>query len=369
MASKNVTEQGATHISQDSRIPAVRKAQALDQLFTHCTLSTIGKERPMQMFSHGDQASSSHRPYKRLFLWLATLLITGTLILAALSFGPFSGTATTRAGGWHLIWSDEFNGAKGTGVNTNKWIYDAGTGYGCSGCPPNWGTGEVETMTSSTANVYQDGNGHLAIKPIFSNSTWTSGRIETQRTDFAALAHGELAVEASIQQPNVTGNRALGYWPAFWMLGAPFRGSYLNWPSVGEIDIMEDVNRLSSEFATLHCGTAPGGPCNEYTGISSGQRTCSGCQSAFHTYRMESDRSVSPEQIRWYLDGVNIFTVNSNQIDATAWNNALHHGFFIIFDVAMGGGFPAAFGGGPASSTASGVPMLVDYVRVYTSHQ
>jgi len=82
---------------------------------------------------------------------------------------------------------------------------------------------------------------------------------------------------------------------------------------------------------------------------------------------MEYDRSVSPEQIRWFLDGVNFFTVNANQVDATTWANATHHGFFVIFDVAMGGGFPAAFGGGPTSSTASGIPMVADYVRVFTS--
>src|SRR6185436_5711528 len=76
---------------------------------------------------------------------------------------------------------------------------------------------------------------------------------------------------------------------------------------------------------------------------------------------------VSPEQIRWYLDGNNYFTLNSNVVDATTWNNALHHGFFLILNVAMGGGFPAAFGGGPTASTQSGVPMLVDYVAVYTS--
>ena len=323
----------------------------------------------MQMFSYEGQVGTSHRPYKRLFLWIGTLLIIGTLLSAALSVGPLRGTASAKAGGWRLIWSDEFNGAAGTGVKTANWIYDTGTGYGCSGCPSNWGTGEVESMSASTANVHLDGNGHLVITPIRDASgNWTSGRIETQRTDFAAPVHGELAVEASTQQPNVTGSAALGYWPAFWMLGAPFRGNYLNWPGVGEIDIMEDINGLNSEFATLHCGTAPGGPCNEFSGIGSGQRPCPGCQTGFHTYRMEYDRGASPEQIRWYLDGVNFFTVNANQVDATTWNNALHHGFFVIFDLAMGGGFPAAFGGGPTASTASGVPMVIDYVRVYTSH-
>ncbi len=272
--------------------------------------------------------------------------------------------------GWVLTWGDEFNAAANTGVDTGDWLYDTGTGYACPGCPANWGTGEVESMSDSTANVYHDGAGHLAIKPLHTSSSatagWTSGRIETQRTDFQPPAGGAMAVEASLQQPDVAGAAAAGYWPALWMLGTPFRGNYLNWPRVGEIDIMEGVNGSSYELGTLHCGTSPGGPCNEYTGLSSGPVSCPGCQSAFHTYRVELDASVSPEQIRWYLDGVNFFTVCSDQVDATTWADATDHGFFIIIDVAMGGGLPAAFGGGPTASTTSGIPMLIDYVRVYT---
>lgn len=326
----------------------------------------------MQIYVGRNQAYNSMRSHKRFLLWLATTFIVCALVLAVLNFGPLSATANAKVGGWHLIWSDEFNGVPGSGVNTTNWLYDTGTGYGCSGCPTNWGTGEVESMTSSTTNVYQDGNGHLVIKATRdANGNWFSGRIETQRTNFAAPTTGKLAVEASIEQPNVSGSAALGYWPAFWMLGAAFRGNYLNWPSIGELDNMEDVNGLSSVFSTLHCGTAPGGPCNEYSGIGSGQHACAGCQTAFHTYRMEYDRSVSPEQIRWYLDGVNFFTISSTQVDATTWNNALHHSFFIIFDLAIGGGFPNALCGcsSPTASTTPGAAMLVNYVRVYTSQK
>jgi len=269
--------------------------------------------------------------------------------------------------GWTLVFSDDFGGAANTVLNTSNWLYDTGTSY--PGGAANWGTGEVETMTNSTANVFQDGAGHLAIKPIRNAyGQWTSGRVETQSTDLAAPAGGKLRVQASIQQPNVSGAAAAGYWPAFWMLGAAARPvGASNWPSIGEIDIMEDINGRSSEFATLHCGTNPGGECNETTGIGSGERACSGCQTGFHTYSMELDRSVSPEQIRWYLDGTQFFSINANQVSATTWNNATHHGFFVILNVAMGGGFPAAFGGGPTSATQSGVPMLVDYVAAYTS--
>ena len=297
-------------------------------------------------------------------LLVVSIFLLGTVLTLALTL--LQNRPSAHAATFTQIWSDEFNGTANTGVNTANWLYDTGHGYGCSSCG-NWGTGEIENLTSSTSNVYQDGGGHLAIKPIFANGEWTSGRIETQNTSFAAPVGGQLQVTASIQQPNVSGAAAAGYWPAFWMLGSAFRGVYTNWPGIGEIDAMEDINGLSSEFGTLHCGSSPGGPCNETTGIGSGQRACAGCQTAFHSYSVIIDRSVSPEQIRWYLDGANFFTVSANQVDATTWTNAVDHSFFIILNVAMGGGFPNAFGGGPTSATQSGVPMLVDYVRVSTA--
>lgn len=295
---------------------------------------------------------------RRMIPALIALLVVGGLV--AISFAPLGSTPQARAATWTQIWSDEFNGAAGTGVDTSVWKYDTGTGFG---------TGEIETMTTSTANVHQDGNGHAVITALRDGSgNWTSGRFETQRDDFAAPAGGQMAVEASIQQPNVAGAAGEGYWPAFWMLGTPFRTDGL-WPKDGEVDILEDINGLSSVYGTLHCGVDPGGPCNETSGIGSGQRACSGCQSAFHTYRVELDRSVSPEQIRWFLDGNNYFTVSANQVDATTWANAVDHAFFVIFDLAMGGGFPNGVAGHttPTSATTSGASMLVDYVRVFTS--
>jgi beta-glucanase (GH16 family) len=307
---------------------------------------------------------ATHRRYFPYRTLLAVLLLAAASVAVAQAA---QASVPPTPAGWTRLFADDFNDPAGSGLNTGDWLYDLGTGY--PGGAANWGTGEVETMTSTTQNVFQDGSGHLVIRPVRDGSgAWTSGRVETQRTDFAAPAGGKLRFEASLQQPNVSGAAAAGYWPAFWSLGAAARGvGASNWPGIGEIDVMEDINGLSSEFGTLHCGVAPGGPCNEFTGIGSGQRACSGCQTGFHTYAMELDRSVSPEQIRWYLDGNNFFTVNANQVDATTWNNATHHGFFMILNVAIGGGFPAAFGGGPTSATASGVPMLVDYVAAYTA--
>jgi hypothetical protein len=266
--------------------------------------------------------------------------------------GPPAGFTTT--------WSDDFTGGSGTGIDGN-WKYDTGPGS-------SFGTGEIETMTNSTSNVFQDGAGHLVLKALHSGSDpgsgWTSGRVETNAATFGAPAGGVVRMQASIQQPNLNTSNGAGYWPAFWMLGSTLRTG-TPWPTSGEVDILEDINSRSSVFGTLHCGTNPGGPCNESTGIGSGEHACSGCQTAYHTYAVEIDRSVSPEQIRWYLDGTNYFTVRSNQVDATTWSNAVDHPFFIILDLAMGGGFPAAFGGGPFASTVSGGAMNIDYVAVY----
>ncbi|MBT2414756.1 carbohydrate-binding protein [Streptomyces sp. ISL-12] len=314
---------------------------------------------------------TSGTPHRRRPLRRALVAALGALGLAVagatLAAPPADASAPTPPSGWTQVFLDDFDGAAGSGVNTSNWQYATGTSY--PGGAANWGTGEVETMTSSTNNVSLDGSGNLRITPLRdANGNWTSGRIETNRTDFQPPAGGKLSVESRIQMPNVTGAAAKGYWPAFWMLGAPFRGNYWNWPSVGELDIMENVQGLNTVWSTMHCGTNPGGPCNETTGIG-GSTACPGstCQSGFHTYRMEWDRSTSVEQIRFYVDGVNYHTVRADQMDATTWSNATNHGFFVILNVAMGGGFPGAFGGGPDSGTVPGHPMLVDYVQVLSS--
>jgi len=310
---------------------------------------------------------SANRPVT--WLALVTILLSA-MTPSAVSAQPASAPLANPASqlGWTQIWNDEFSGTGA--VDPANWLYDLGTSY--PGGAANWGTGEVETMTNSTNNVFRDGAGHLVIKAIHTgtdpNTGWTSGRIETQRNDFQPPTGGALAIEASIQQPNVTTTNGLGYWPAFWALGGPFRGNYNNWPSVGEFDILEDINGRSSVFATFHCGPSIPGTCNETTGLGSGEHACPGCQTAYHTYRFEWDKSVTPNQLRWYLDGTNYFTISQNTVDASTWTNATNHGYMIILNLAMGGGFPGAFGGGPNAATISGGQMNVDYVRVFTAN-
>lgn len=285
----------------------------------------------------------------------AVLAASSASFAAAVALSP-PVAATTVPGppsGWTTVFSDNFAGSAGSPVNSANWKYDTGPGS-------SFGTGEIETMTNSTNNVYLDGNGHLVIKAIGSGGAWTSGRIQTNTANVGAPAGGELEVTASIEQPNP--GSGLGYWPAFWMLGP---GS---WPSTGEIDILEDVNALSEHSGTFHCGVDPGGPCHETTGIGSGLQACSGCQTGYHTYTVIINRTnTSAESITWYLDGTQFFQVNENQVPVSTWQAAIDHNFSIIFDLAIGGGYPNGVCGctTPTSSTTSGATLNVAYVAAY----
>ncbi len=313
-----------------------------------------------------DRSPTARRGRRRVALLTAVLLpIAGLLGLAASSGTASADSAPVAPPGWSTVFSDNFDGAAGSALNTGNWLYDIGTSYpGGAGA---WGTGEVETATNSTNNVFLDGAGHMVIRAVKDGAgNWTSGRVETQRTDFAAPAGGEMELSASIEQPNpATG---LGYWPAFWALGAAARPvSATNWPSIGEYDIMEDVNALSQHSTTFHCGVWAG-ECHDPDGISSGLQACSGCQTGFHTYSAIIDRTnTAAEQLRFYLDGTLTYTVNENEVSVATWQAAVDHGFFAIFDLAIGGSYPNKVCGctSPSAATSSGASMSVDWFAAY----
>ncbi|MGI8959842.1 MAG: glycoside hydrolase family 16 protein [Bryobacteraceae bacterium] len=72
-----------------------------------------------------------------------------------------------------LAWSDEFNDHKGAPPDPSKWIFDLGGG--------GWGNHELEVYTRNLENVFQDGEGHLVIRAIKTDSgSFTSARIKTQ---------------------------------------------------------------------------------------------------------------------------------------------------------------------------------------------
>jgi hypothetical protein len=260
-----------------------------------------------------------------------------------------AGVVPPAPAGWTTVFKDNFAGKAGTEPSTANWFYDIGTGYG---------TGEIEQTTSSTRNVYQDGQGHLVLKAIRGGTAWTSARIESTRDDFEAPAGGQLEMTASIKQPDPA--NGLGYWPAFWALGSPMRTGG-GWPVSGEIDMMEDVNGLNEASATLHDAAGSSG----HALIAC--RT-SKCQSGYNTYSVIVNRTnTKAESMKFLMDGRVTDTLTEAEVGATAWAEAIDHGFFIIFDLAMGGNYPDGVCDctAPSAATSSGASMSVGYVAVY----
>lgn len=146
------------------------------------------------------------------------------LIVGTLLFAVGAQAAIPRIRGFKLTWADDFNGFPNTLPDDWNWIIDTGTSY--PGGPPSWGTGEIQTYTSSTENVRVNGKGDLLITALRNSSgVWTSSRIETQRTDFMAQPGGKMRIQADLKIPYLD-NNGVGYWAAFWTLGSEYRGNY-----------------------------------------------------------------------------------------------------------------------------------------------
>ncbi|WP_051451904.1 discoidin domain-containing protein [Actinospica robiniae] len=298
---------------------------------------------------------SSPPPRRRSLLATAALIassLTGSFAVAvAAAPAAHAATVPPAPSGWNTVFSDNFAGSAGTAPSAGNWFYDIGTGYG---------TGEHEQTTNSTNNVYVDGNGHLVLKATESGTAWTSARIESTRDDFQAPAGGQLEMTASIEQPNPA--NGLGYWPAFWALGSPMRTGG-GWPQSGEIDMMEDVNGLNEASQTLHdSANSPG------HALMACPDTSSSCQTGYHTYSVIINRvNTSAEYLEFLMDGNVESTITEASVGTAAWQAAIDHGFFIIFDLAMGGNYPDGIYGSatPTTATSSGASMSVGYVAVY----
>jgi beta-glucanase (GH16 family) len=269
---------------------------------------------------------------------------------------------------WVTTWSARFSGPANSTLNQEVWQFDQGVGV--------FGTGEVERMTSSLANVHLDGHGDLDLVALghgasgAPGTSWTSGRLQTRRL-FTPAPGLQTRVSATIEQPDPSGG--LGYWPAFWMLGE----NSAIWPADGEIDILEDINGQSTHSGTLHCGTMKQpnsdgtfGPCHEPNGFGSGSLPCPGCQRGFHTYSVVIDRrDEARQQIRWYLDGREFFSVSESAIGQATWTHDIDHGFSILLSLAIGGSYPDTVCkcATPQAQTTSGGQLAVRDVTVSLS--
>jgi beta-glucanase (GH16 family) len=270
------------------------------------------------------------------------ILITTTILAASLLTSALEQVAPSDRAGWTLVWSDEFNGTDSSPVDTSKWVLETG-GNG-------WGNDELEYYTARPENSFQQG-GNLVIKAVQEKYTgqdgatrdYTSARLKT----LGKFSHKYGRFEARIKIP-----QGQGIWPAFWMMGDDIAKK--DWPSCGEIDIMENIGKEPSlVHGTIH---GPGYSGDKGIGASYGLPNDQRFADDFHVYAVEWEK----EAIRFYVDDHLYTTRTPAELPkGTKW--VYNHPFFLLLNVAVGGGWP----GNPDSSSIFPKTMLVDYVRVY----
>ncbi len=245
---------------------------------------------------------------------------------------------------WQLVWSDEFNQPDGSAPDPTKWGYDIGNG--------GWGNGELEYYTSRTNNARIE-NGQLVIEAdqeSYGGSSYTSARLLTK--GLWSWTYGRM--EASIKIP-----RGQGIWPAFWMLGTNIDS--VNWPTCGEIDIMENIGNTNNQgiaYGTIH-GPQSGGDYNGGAGVGGTYTLPGGAALAddFHIYAVQ----WTTNQIQWFVDTNLYFMATPARLPSGAtW--VFTQPQFLLLNVAVGGNWP----GNPDATTVFPQQMLVDYVRVYS---
>lgn len=233
--------------------------------------------------------------------------------------------------GYELSWFDEF---KGEDLDTSQWIAI-----------------DESTPTNNSLQDYRPSqigvaNGHLVITSENTSSRglpYLSGQVKST----ALHQHGRIEVRAKLPTSK-------GMWPAIWLLpDTP------NWPSQGEIDIMENrgdqPTRTSSAF---HWGTNP--PYQHEFTFAEQQTVRNGTlqnyHNSFHDYAVEWD----PDQLRFYVDDVHHFTVFDRDTDGFLSSRV--GDMRLVINTAIGGDFLDD----PDASTQWPQTTEIDHVYTYT---
>lgn len=241
-------------------------------------------------------------------------------------------------------WEDDFSGNT---LDPSKWTLVIG-----DGCPDlcGWGNNELQYYSDKPSNVrLKDGKLIIeAHKQQMGASPYTSAKLVTKEK--ADWKYGRIEIKAKLP-------KGKGTWPAFWMLPTISDRS-LQWPTDGEIDIMEHVGyNQGMIYGTIHTEKF-----NHQIGT---QRSDSifvkDAHKAFHIYGIE----WSPEQISWFVDDNVYLTLYKNDDDYKGWPFDKSE-FHLIINLAVGGNWGGKHG---VDERIWPQQLIIDYIRYYRLEQ
>ena len=268
--------------------------------------------------------------------WSAIFLLLCTCAAAQTSTPP------PRAGRT-LVWSDEFNAPNGSPVDSSKWVLESG-GNG-------WGNQELEYYTARPQNAFQQ-DGNLVIKVLrreIHRTRWRDSQLHFGSSQDARQVLAEIWTLRSSHQDSLTA-RASG--PRSGCSATTSRKR--DGPTAARSTSWRTSAKSRPWFTARF--TAPATAATKASALPSSSPTGQRFADDFHVYAVEWE----PKAIRFYVDDHLYATRTPADLPHGAkW--VYNHPFFILLNVAVGGGWP----GNPDATTVFPQTMLVDYVRVY----
>ncbi len=185
---------------------------------------------------------------------------------------------------------------------------------------------ELQAYVDSTATLFQE-DGKLVFRPIYAPKFKTA---DGQSFDFISArinTIGKFDFQYGSAEARIRMSDGVGLWPAWWMLG---EGA---WPATGEEDIMEYIGDRHWASAAVH---GPG-----YSGntpfVSRYYFEEGDDITHWHNYAVD----WTPDSLVFKYDGKPFYRV-SRDMAAKYGPWAFDNKKYLILNIAVGGGYPAA---------------------------
>ena len=270
---------------------------------------------------------------------------TGRLLLLQLLL--LLGTCATTLAQWQLVWADEFN--EDGPPSPKNWTFEKGF---VRNNELQWY--QSENATCQDGLLIIEGRREKRPNPNYKagSTQWRENREHIEYTAASLLTRGLHQWQYGRFEMRGKIDTQPGIWPAFWTLGV--KGE---WPSNGEIDIMEYYRGMllaNAAWGTKERYKAKWDdskkPISTFDDPDWAQK--------FHVWRMDWDA----QSIRLYVDDelLNAVDLEETYNEAEPRLNPFRQPHYLILNLAIGGD-----NGGDPSGTAFPSRFEIDYVRVY----
>lgn len=275
--------------------------------------------------------------------------------LTAMSITLLATTVTAgeppEAGGYRLVWADEFD--KDGSLDEKDWAFERGfvrnnelQWYQPENAACRDGLLVIEARREKKPNPM-----HVA-----GSRDWRRRREQVEYTSSSVMTRGKHSWKYGRFEIRARIDTRPGLWPAFWTLGTAGQ-----WPSNGEIDIMEYYRGML--LANVAWGTDKRFVAKWHTVKKPiAEFKDPEWSKAFHVWRMDWDEQA----IRLYVDGelLNETSLTETINGDEGRRNPFKQEHYLLLNLAVGGD-----NGGDPSGTELPSRYEIDYVRVYQKPQ